>query len=60
MNTQHDSRKELIRALEWLSLSAEAHLNQDSPMGRELAKQTLEHALARAWEMLNEAKGERE
>jgi len=59
MNT-YDDREELIRALEWLHTAASAHLNQDSSMGRELAKQTLEHALDRAWEMLNETKGERE
>ena len=57
---QHDDREDLVRALEWLHNSASAHLRQDTAMGRELAKQTLEHALDRAWEMLNETKGERE
>ena len=59
MNT-YDDREELIRALDWLHSSASAHLKQDTAIGRELAKQTLEHALDRAWEMLEETKGERE
>lgn len=60
MNAQHNDREDLIRALDWLHNSASVHLRQDTAIGKELAKQALEHALDRAWEILQATKGERE